>query len=344
MSVQTTQANLQAALDDGYAVGHRGDIILTSSLLVRTSDTIFQCQNTRFIWDGPAGHAAIFVERPFSYIGGFQVLPGATDPGACIALWNENAPKHSTSSVIERVRLGLYNQRRITAGIRIGGQVNGDSMEFRKVWVSGAKEAAFDVPNPQALNCEFNGVWAGFNERMLWLRGSDAGGKYGPGKCLMRGVNAHYSTTADFDLGPFSSVNVTGFNGEHSKRLALIGSGSGMAIKHGYWQRGVEAVSAAEGFVRGPGNGIDSWFAPEELDCTSVVAGSAPERVVGVWRVDWDNSPANRSRVRGIDPGPRPHPTLVVNRCPWWDRNANKWVFADHGSGLWRDAVGNVVA
>lgn len=341
---QTTQADLQAALDTGHGVGHRGDITLTSTLFVREESCILDCRNTRFIWNGPVGGIPIQVERAKCYLAGFTVIPGTSDIGPCIDMANENAPRHSASSIIDRVNLGLYNQRRIDAGIRISGQVNGDSFDCRNIWVSGAKVAAVDVLNPQAINGGFDGLWMGFNERGIWLHGSDAGGSYGPARFLVRRTNSHFATTADFVLGPFSSMDVQGFNGEHSKRLAALAGGSFMRLEHGYWQRGVEAVPEAEGVILGPGGGADSWLALEDFDFSTVVAGSGKERALNIWRHRWDMSPANTNNVDNLDPGPRPHPLLIANRHPWWDTTLNRWIYNDQVNQVWRDAVGTVVA
>ena len=340
---QATQAALQTALDTGHGIAHRGDIVLTSTLFVRTDSCILEGRNTRFIWDGPIGGIPIQVERPKCRAYGFTIIPGLNDPGPCIDLANENAPRHSASCVLEGINLGLYNQRRMDSGIRISGQVNGDSIDFRDIWISGAKVAAVDVLNPQAINCGFDGLWMGYNERGMWLHGSDAGGSYGPARFLVRRVNSHFATTADFVLGPFSSIDVQGFNGEHSKRLVTLAGGSFMRMAHGYWQRGVEAVPNAEGVILGPSGGADCWVALQDFDFSSVVAGSTKERMLNIWRYKWDTSPANTDNVDNLDPGPRPHPYLIADRHPWWDTTLNQWIFNDQANVRWLNAIGNVV-
>ena len=289
---------LQSDLDKGGEVTTcHCTITLTTTLTLTTNGTKLRGQDTKFVWNGPAGQPMLVLNGAmFNEISGVSFVAGSSRPSAAIEF--RNAPKGRVGfptfgNRLSRIRIGVRGSTTMDYGIVFTGDVNGDSNRLENIQVSGARVAGVGMLNPQAVANEFDGLWVFDSAIGFQARAKDsAGNSYGPFKLQGRNWGFGNISVADIDVGPNAGVDVTGFYSEGGRRM-VNSSGGGVTVRHGYWQRGPSAAPLAEGtLVNNNTGGYRSWIRLEDFDFTN---GSGAERIVG-----WPSAQQILSNVAGL--------------------------------------------
>jgi hypothetical protein len=269
------------ALSPIRPVGALTEVHLTQTRVV-TDDQVLR--DTHFVWDGPAGQPMIkLFGSHHAKLENLILAAGTARPSAVIQLHNDNNRQGTFQNSISDVRIGTnvgYNNRTMDYGILITGNVtgpssvNGDSNLFENISIFGMAKAGVWLNGTQYVGNHFSNLFlfhnpVGFHSEGMYVIGENWG--------------FSTSSVTDIELVTGAGLNLRGYYSEASKRMAVYTpgpSGGTLAVSSGYWQRGPNAVSIAEGFIYDTGNkcGCAEAIRPEDFFATQ----SPGEKIVGI--------------------------------------------------------------